>query len=736
MREPATNKPRGAMVRAAVMAMALGLSPALAQVSWQTTKTTNATKNTGSCTLDASSLRIKVFPAYLDVEEEVEIRTSGTVSTANDPNTLEITAIFTLPASSVVTGALLWDGNRLLQAKLLDKFKADSIYEDLVDRDSVPPPRPIDPLILERTGTNTYRLRVYPAVLGQTRRFRIRYQLPPRIGTTGFEIRAQAAIAPLFTPGTATVTTTIENGGGVPRIGFIEAGLRREMTLPRTVFLPRSALTAATAAHATNSTRVMPLDTLRQVQVKTSFGPGSFSGHYLNLYASVGEDLLRSLGQRVEVVIFWKWHNIGSWQTTSSYRTEAQAQAASLLTLYGQLGVPGNRVGLLHDNSYNAPRAFPVASKTEPAYQQATDYLTSLQGNYVQDFINNVQFSGGTSVNGVTASKSRFYENIKLVKTLYSPDQGVTRHLIVVSAGPEFVSTQMDLNAVFDSVFQDKPISLSPVKNRSFNQVGFDFFTARQSRAISGTIASLSQADVPGFPSMNLVATVRNVAKAYDFNVTCTGGVGISCGSLEFHGKAAVPWSDTLEWEAYRSGTFAGRAVTVPTSLGIAQDTGSVLLWAGSSAPFSESNETLLGPRYGFVDTWASLLALERDSLSVEQKAAYGDSGVPRSGPIPDYLGPSPGTGGTAIAGAARETNVSTWRLEKSAKGTYLLRIPGLTAGDRIELTLHDLDGKRRGSWVVTAEAGLLRWNPAVRSGTYVLRVQGSGIQGSKIILL
>ena len=718
------------------LVLAFGLATASAQVSWQTTKTTNATKNTGSCTLDASSLRIKVFPAYLDVEEEVSIRTSGTVSAANDPNTLEITAIFSLPAGSAVTGALLWDGNRLLQARLLDKFKADSIYEDLVDRDSVPPPRPIDPLILERTGTNTYRLRVYPVVLGQARRFRIRYQLPPRIGTTGFEIRTQAAIAPLFTPATATVTTTIENGGGVPRIGFIEAGLRREMTLPRTVFLPRSALTAATAAHATNSTRVMPLDTLRQVQVKASFGQGSFSGHYLNLYASIGDDLLRSLGQRVEVVIFWKWHNIGTWSSEQSHIWDAQIQASNLLSLYNQLGGPGNRVGLLHDNAYNAPRAFPVASKTEPAYQQATSYLSSLQGSYVQDFVNNLEFSGGTSANGIKASKNRFLDNIRLVKTLYTPDQGVTRHLVVVSAGPEFTGTNNDLNAVFDSVFQDRPVSLTPVRDRGFHQVGFDFVSAFQKRQIQGTVASLSYTDVPGFPPISLVATVRNAAKAYDFSVVCTGGVSIACGTLEFHGKSAAPWSDSVEWEAFRSGNLTGRAVTVPTKMGSPQDTGSVLLWAGSAAPFSEANESQLGPRYGFVDTWASLLAVEGDSMSAEQKIAYGDSGVPRSGPILDYLGPSAGSGTSSVSGAAGASDVSGWRLEKSSKGIYLLRIPGLIAGARVELALHDLDGKRRGHWIVVAEAGVLRWRLDVRSGTFVLRVRGSGVMGSKLVVL
>jgi hypothetical protein len=726
-----TNHQGAATLLKVCLVVGLTVATAASQVTWQTTHTTNNTKNTGSTTLDAASLRIKVFPAYLDVEEDVEIRTSGTVSASNDANTLEILATFTLPAGSAITGALLWDGSRILQAKLLDRFKADSIYEDLVDRDSVAPPRPIDPLILERTGTNTYRLKVYPVVLGSSRHFRLRYQLPPKIGTEGFEIRIQSAIASLFAPGTNTITTTIENGGGVPKIVFAEGALKREMTLPRTVFLTRTVLTASTAASSTNSTRILPLDTLRQVQVKTSFDSGGFSGNYLNLYASIGEDLLRNLGQRVEVVIYWKWNNVGQWSGQYEYVWVAQGQAADLLNLYNQLGGPGNRVGLLHDNSYNPQRQFPVASKSEAGYRQAVDYLNSVQGNYTSNFINNLQYSGGAASNPVTASKSQFKQNMQLVKTLYSPDQGVTRHLIVVSVGPEYTSPTIDMNTVFDSIFQSKPVSLSQIKYSTFNQAGFDLFAAKQSRPITGTTVELVQADVPGYPSMSLVATVRNAAKAYDFSVPCTGGVSIACGTLEFHGKASTPWKDTLEWEAYHSGgALVGVAKSVPTILSKIRDTGTVVLWAGSNSPFSETKESQLGPTYGFVDQWASLLAMERDSISASAQTAYADTGVPRAGPIPNYPGPS------GITPASSVTNIA-WRLERTANGVILLRIPGLASGVRIELALYDLSGKRVGSWFVTAESGMLRWNaPSVRSGTYLLRIKGPNISGSKLILL
>ena len=234
-----------------LLMLGLVCTAAQAQVTWQTTATTISGYNSGSCTLLNGTVKYKVFPAYLDVEEDVEIGTSGTVTTGNDPNTLEIVATFSLPAGATIIGGLLWDGDRLLEGKLLDRGVADSIYEDLVNRNSTPPPRPRDPMIIELTGTNTYRLRVYPVALGHSRHFRLRYQLPPKIGVDGFEIRMQAAIIPLFTPTSTTVTVSMLNGGGVDSVVYVESGLKRVLSLPRTLFLARSALLASAAMTST-----------------------------------------------------------------------------------------------------------------------------------------------------------------------------------------------------------------------------------------------------------------------------------------------------------------------------------------------------------------------------------------------------------------------------------------------------------------------------------------------------
>jgi hypothetical protein len=714
-------------------ALSLFAGAASAQVSWTTTKTTNATRDQGTVQLSEGKLRVKVFPAYLDVEEEVNILTEGTVRPQNDAATLEITGTFSLPAGSVITGALLWDGPRILQAKLLDKVKADSIYEDLVDRDSVPPPRPVDPLILERVSANTYKVKVYPVSLGAARRFRIRYQIPPYLGADGFEMRLQGALTPLF--GTvSTIVTTLEAQPGVSTIFLQESGVKRELTLPRTLFVPRSAL--ASGALAGVAARVLPVNPHRQVQVKTSFGTGSFKGHYLNLYGGVDESTLAGLG-RIEVVVFWKWHNPVYWKNSSFEVLTARNQAGDLLSLYEALGLPGNRIGLLHDNSHGPQKAFPVAARGDTSYVNAYAYLQSLQGNAVQRFVDSLATAGaGSGPPPIQQSRSRFLANMQIVKTLYSPEEGVTRHLILVSAGPEYSTPDVTANAKFDSMFADRPVSVGSLSTRDFKQAGLNYPALRQARPIKGAVATAAQTAVPAFPSVTLFATVRNASKAYDFSVPCTGGLKLTCGNLQFHGKATTPWSDTVEWEAYKAdGQLLGRSKTRPFLISADNDTATVLTWAGSSSPFSEVKESALGPAYGFVDASASLLALEKDSLSASQGTAYADTGVPRSGPMAYPLPNPQNPGPIGILGTAGDAK--SWRFERASSGMMTIRVPKLAAGAKVEIELVGLDGKRVGLWTVTAEAGLLRWNVSgLRPGAYLLRLRGPNLRGERLLTL
>ena len=743
-----------------------------AQVMWQTTHTTIGGFNNGAVELSNASMKVKIHQAYLDVEEDVEIGTFGSVDPGNDPKSLEITGTFTLPAGSAITGALLWDGGKILQGKLLDRNIADSIYEAHVDRDSLPPPRPRDPLLLELVGKDIYRFKVYPVDLGKSRHFRLRYQLPPVIGASGMQLPLKAAIASLFPQSKVQIPVSLENGGGVGKVIFASgSGMRTEMTLPRTRLMPVSELSGQlynwdpwVGSHTLSAgTVIHPVDPVRQMAVKTSMAEGQMAGHYLNLFAGVTDEMVAGLGARVEIVFYWKWNNPGGWITRDpwggenlQFIWEAQNQGAALHQLYGQLGGPGSKVGLLHDDSKSAPRAFAAASRGDSAHSQGLDYLRHIQGAYVDEFARSLRSSNSGKAKDMEAailkSRGRFLESLRIAKTLYSPETNTIRHLILVSVGPEYQSDNTGGNADFDSVFADAPVTIGTLDGMGFNQAGFDLWEARRTRTYTGAQANTQWGTLPGVQALNLNVVVRNERMAYDFSVKCEGGLAMSCGSLTFHGKSDVAWSDSLEWEAYDvSGKLLGRTTSMPKVIENAEDTAIAVLWAGSSAPFSEKREAPLGPVYGFVDRWASLLSLPADSLRGDAAEAYADSGVPRianhtlkdvlpnfeDGQVsnPDNPKDPPTTVGLhARLGALADP--SQWRLERS-RGSLRIRIPGLAAGLSAEVEMFDLAGKRAGSWSPRSLEGSLNLaSVAARPGVYVLKIRIAGLQAVKRVAL
>jgi hypothetical protein len=750
-------------VFAALAAALLAAGQAAADVRWQTTHTTipGAGFNSGSCGLESSSLRVSVHPAYLDVEEDAEISALGTVDAINDGKSLELTGTFTMPPGAAIIGALLWEGDKVLQGKLLDRRTADSLYENLVDRNSTPPVRPRDPLILTLTDKDTYQFKIYPVSIGHSRRIRLRYQLPPVLGADGVEMHLRAALAPLFAGAGTQVSVTFQGSGDVDKAVLLtKQDLRTQMTLPRTRLMTVDELTPTGGWDPYGgwilkpATRILPVDPLRQVALKTSFADGQMAGHYLNLYAGVTEDVLRGLGQSVEVVVLWKWQNTQGWArgTSDGYIVytdgiwQAQTQAGVILDMYNNMGRLGTKIGLLHDDSGTQPHVFKAASRNEPAYASAVEYLLSVQGGYIEDFARKVRapLTGKANVPAaVKASKNRFLSDLRLVKTLYSPATGVIRHLVLVTAGEDYASAETEMNAAFDSIFADQPMSVTPMNGHAVSQSGLDFPKTAADHRINGTSSASPWTTLPVPQKLNLNVVVRNAKNAYDFSIACERYLDYACGNLVFHGKSDSPWKDSLEWEALDDqGKPIGTAKTMPATFQKPNDTAVAVLWAGSGSAFSEKKELPLGPVYGFVDRWASLLALEKDSAK-----GLGDSGVPRianekiTNVIPNYDGSfQPDPNSTGLAMAAKLGGLSdpaSWKLERERGGSLLLRIPGLARGQSAEVELYDLAGKRAGYWIKVSGEGLLALDGgALRSGVYLLKVRISGTQAVKRIAI
>ncbi|MBE2279981.1 MAG: T9SS type A sorting domain-containing protein [Ignavibacteriaceae bacterium] len=77
---------------------------------------------------------------------------------------------FELPEDAVVNDLWLWVGNQVIKARVIDSWKASTIFDSVV---SVA----IDPALLTKKG-NFYELRIFPINANQTRRVKITYTTP------------------------------------------------------------------------------------------------------------------------------------------------------------------------------------------------------------------------------------------------------------------------------------------------------------------------------------------------------------------------------------------------------------------------------------------------------------------------------------------------------------------------------------------------------------------------------
>lgn len=167
------------------------------ETRWQTTR--NGWTSSGVCQLKSNKISVEVHPYYADVVEEAEITATGDVW-SGDPNSLEITGSFTLSSGTALRSMLLWNGTKILKAKLRLRADADSLYEDVVNREVVR-----DPALIEYTGNNTYRFKIFPVAINESRKIRIMYTAPLQMTNED----PRFFISPAFTLGTQSTPSQI-----------------------------------------------------------------------------------------------------------------------------------------------------------------------------------------------------------------------------------------------------------------------------------------------------------------------------------------------------------------------------------------------------------------------------------------------------------------------------------------------------------------------------------------------
>ena len=89
----------------------------------------------------------------------------------SESDTVEAVYHFNLPEGALITDSWLWFGDTILKAKIIDRWSAREIYEEIVGRRK-------DPSILFKNSTRNYELRIFPMAAKESRKVKLTVLLP------------------------------------------------------------------------------------------------------------------------------------------------------------------------------------------------------------------------------------------------------------------------------------------------------------------------------------------------------------------------------------------------------------------------------------------------------------------------------------------------------------------------------------------------------------------------------
>lgn len=122
-----------------------------------------------SATLEEATITLR--PVGLYTEVGLYLTVSAKEAQFQKGTQLEAVLNFSLPANSIVNDSWLWIDTTIIRAKILDRWTASTIYENIVNRRK-------DPSILTKEVNGRYTLRIYPLIMGESRKVKINYLVP------------------------------------------------------------------------------------------------------------------------------------------------------------------------------------------------------------------------------------------------------------------------------------------------------------------------------------------------------------------------------------------------------------------------------------------------------------------------------------------------------------------------------------------------------------------------------
>lgn len=627
-----------------LIALLLGASTSSAYLIGQNLKGVQGTAN-----LLSSRLTIRVGAQWIDVEEDDEIEITTTLSTAKGPWILE--GDFKVPHGTAITGCMIWNDDTLLMGKLRGKADAEHIFDSLVPaRDSS---WARDPLLVEQLSNDTYGLHLFPFQTNGTRRFRLRYLVPLPAGATELSIRPLAAN---FLKGDLPDDFGVRLRGSVQGVKIVRGSNIWPVELP--------------------DYKQIVLDSATDVRLRWPAGPsgdgtcairgkidsGAWKGEFALFTGAVPDSILRKTALRSETVVLWRWISpeqffevcynpttgLNDGWCPNEYGQQAIQQAGVIGQIADRSVQNAGKIGLVADEGMDDTTiVFPLSDSTTTSYRNMRLWLSSISKEYLLWRIPKPEVGTSTGIANnleISKNRTRFRTDIQRVGGMYSKDEGVLRHLLVVTVGPVPVAGEFLEAADLSPLPADVTIGSSQLVSRGTTFNGGTITTTAPPIShwpgvdLDGAVQQRTDADVVKWAGIPLVRTRETLAGrltiksgsvnvSRDIVVRSNGQGGLNT-SLNAHG---LTLGESIIWTLYNEkGDTISKWSETPKWLNVGADSVLPRLWGRADAPLSPVFEgTNYGPLFGFVNRLYSLLATPSDTMGMVRQEAYRDSGIP-----------------------------------------------------------------------------------------------------------
>jgi hypothetical protein len=122
--------------------------------------------------IDSAAITIRPKGLYAEVGYYLTYSAKSTSFTSSK-DTLEVQQYFNLPKDVLVSDSWLWFRDIIIRAKIIDRWTASTIYNNIVGQRS-------DPSILSKNGPTNYEFRIFPMAGNETRRIKLTFLVPMR----------------------------------------------------------------------------------------------------------------------------------------------------------------------------------------------------------------------------------------------------------------------------------------------------------------------------------------------------------------------------------------------------------------------------------------------------------------------------------------------------------------------------------------------------------------------------